>query len=146
MSHSSHDIRVLFCGREIVDPQTVGYCPNILKSLSLISSTHPTPASLFMPLHLSVHLFIPHLSPSPFISISLSVCLYLPPPPPAPAFASSFLIQCVKIGRGYFTILREENAMKKREQQLQKLKEEELNKFQPAKKYSDIQCRSTLMT
>uniref|UniRef100_A0A8C8UBF7 Coiled-coil domain containing 60 n=1 Tax=Peromyscus maniculatus bairdii TaxID=230844 RepID=A0A8C8UBF7_PERMB len=59
---------------------------------------------------------------------------------------SRFLIQCVKIGRGYFTILREENAMKKREQQLQKLKEEELNKFQPAKKYSDIQCRSTLMT
>ncbi|XP_052610899.1 coiled-coil domain-containing protein 60 [Peromyscus californicus insignis] len=59
---------------------------------------------------------------------------------------SRFLIQCVKIGRGYFTILREENAVKKREQQLQKLKEEELNKFQPAKKYSDIQCRGTLMT
>ncbi|CAH6778810.1 Ccdc60 [Phodopus roborovskii] len=57
-----------------------------------------------------------------------------------------FLIQCVKIGRGYFNILREENAMKKRQQQLQKLKEEELNKFQPAKKYSDIHCRDTLLS
>ncbi|KAL1768567.1 hypothetical protein HispidOSU_013788 [Sigmodon hispidus] len=59
---------------------------------------------------------------------------------------SHFLIQCVKIGRGYFTILREETAMKKRQQQLEKLKEEELNKFQPAKKFSDIQCRHTLLT
>ncbi|XP_038202536.1 coiled-coil domain-containing protein 60 isoform X2 [Arvicola amphibius] len=59
---------------------------------------------------------------------------------------SRFLIQRVKIGRGYFSILREENAMKKRQQQLQKLKEEELNKFQPAKKFSDIQCRDTLLT
>ncbi|XP_040587464.1 coiled-coil domain-containing protein 60 isoform X1 [Mesocricetus auratus] len=59
---------------------------------------------------------------------------------------SRFLIQCVKIGRGYFAILREENALKKQQQQLQKLKEEELNKFQPAKKYSDIRCRDTLLT
>nr|XP_048278843.1 coiled-coil domain-containing protein 60 isoform X2 [Myodes glareolus] len=59
---------------------------------------------------------------------------------------SRFLIQRVKIGRGYFSILREENAMKKRQQQLQKMKEEELNKFQPAKKFSDIQCRGTLLT
>ncbi|KAL6083776.1 hypothetical protein STEG23_015948, partial [Scotinomys teguina] len=59
---------------------------------------------------------------------------------------SRLLIQCVKIGRGYFTILREENARKKRERQLQMLKEEELNKFQPAKTFSDIQCRGILMT
>lgn len=59
---------------------------------------------------------------------------------------SRFLIQCVKIGRGYFSILREESAMKKRQQLLQKLKEEELNKFQPAKKFSDLQCRDTLLT
>ncbi|MEJ1281980.1 coiled-coil domain containing 60 [Cricetulus griseus] len=57
-----------------------------------------------------------------------------------------FLMQCVKIGRGYFNILQEENAMKKKQQQLQKLREEELNKFQPAKKYSDIQCRDNMMT
>ncbi|ERE75529.1 coiled-coil domain-containing protein 60 [Cricetulus griseus] len=59
---------------------------------------------------------------------------------------SRFLMQCVKIGRGYFNILQEENAMKKKQQQLQKLREEELNKFQPAKKYSDIQCRDNMMT
>ncbi|XP_050014986.1 coiled-coil domain-containing protein 60 isoform X2 [Alexandromys fortis] len=59
---------------------------------------------------------------------------------------SRFLIQCVKIGRGYFSILREESAMKKRQQLLQKLKEEELNKFQPAKKFSDLQGRDTLLT
>ncbi|NP_808427.1 coiled-coil domain-containing protein 60 isoform 1 [Mus musculus] len=58
---------------------------------------------------------------------------------------SRFLIQCVKIGRGYFNILREENAMKKKQQLLQKLKEEELNKFQPAKKFSDIHCRDNLL-
>lgn len=63
-----------------------------------------------------------------------------------PSLSSSFLMQCVKIGRGYFNILREENAMKKQQQQLQKLQEEELNKFQPAKKFSDIHCRDTLMT
>jgi hypothetical protein len=51
----------------------------------------------------------------------------------------------VKIGRGYFNILREENAMKKKQQLLQKLKEEELNKFQPAKKFSDIHCRDNLL-
>ncbi|XP_021042770.1 coiled-coil domain-containing protein 60 isoform X2 [Mus pahari] len=59
---------------------------------------------------------------------------------------SRFLIQCVKIGRGYFNILREENAMKKKQQQLQKLQEEELNKFQPAKKFSDIHCGDNLLS
>ncbi|XP_051018113.1 coiled-coil domain-containing protein 60 [Acomys russatus] len=59
--------------------------------------------------------------------------------------AESFLIQCVKVGRGYFTILREESAMKKRQQQLQKLREEELNKFQPAKKFSDTHFRRTTL-
>ncbi|KAB0370180.1 hypothetical protein FD755_018142 [Muntiacus reevesi] len=49
------------------------------------------------------------------------------------------LIQWVKIGRGYFTILKEESALKKKQQQLEKLKEEERNKFQPAKMLSDIQ-------
>uniref|UniRef100_A0AC11DTP3 Coiled-coil domain containing 60 n=1 Tax=Ovis aries TaxID=9940 RepID=A0AC11DTP3_SHEEP len=52
---------------------------------------------------------------------------------------SRTLIQWVKIGRGYFTILREESALKKKQQQLEKLKEEERNKFQPAKMLSDIQ-------
>ncbi|KAI4568817.1 hypothetical protein MJG53_014435 [Ovis ammon polii x Ovis aries] len=52
---------------------------------------------------------------------------------------TSTLIQWVKIGRGYFTILREESALKKKQQQLEKLKEEERNKFQPAKMLSDIQ-------
>ncbi|XP_061240825.1 coiled-coil domain-containing protein 60 isoform X4 [Bos javanicus] len=52
---------------------------------------------------------------------------------------SRTLIQWVKIGRGYFTILKEESALKKRQQQLEKLKEEERNKFQPAKRLSDIQ-------
>uniref|UniRef100_A0A452ELD8 Coiled-coil domain containing 60 n=1 Tax=Capra hircus TaxID=9925 RepID=A0A452ELD8_CAPHI len=51
----------------------------------------------------------------------------------------STLIQWVKIGRGYFTILKEESALKKKQQQLEKLKEEERNKFQPAKMLSDIQ-------
>lgn len=59
---------------------------------------------------------------------------------------SRFLIQCVRIGRGYFTMLQEETAFKKHQQHLKKLQEEELNKFQPAKKYSDIQCRDTLLT
>ncbi|XP_075832239.1 coiled-coil domain-containing protein 60 [Microtus pennsylvanicus] len=57
-----------------------------------------------------------------------------------------FLMQCVKIGRGYFSILQEESAVKKRQQLLQKLQEEELNKFQPAKKFSDLQFRDTLLT
>lgn len=88
-----------------------------------------------MPLHLFVHL-----------SLSLSLYIHLALSPPSPlCFSSSFLIQCVKIGRGYFTILREENAMKKRQQQLQKLKEEELNKFQPAEKFSDSHYRSTTL-
>ncbi|CAO2629369.1 Coiled-coil domain-containing protein 60 [Lemmus lemmus] len=55
-------------------------------------------------------------------------------------------MQHVKVGRGYFNILQEENAMKKKQQQLQKLEEEELNKFQPAKKFSDIQSRDTMLT
>ncbi|TKC50897.1 hypothetical protein EI555_010071 [Monodon monoceros] len=58
----------------------------------------------------------------------------------------SILIQWVKIGRGYFTILREESALKKKQQQLQKLKEEERNIFQPAKKMSDIQYGDILLT
>ncbi|XP_037673294.1 coiled-coil domain-containing protein 60 isoform X2 [Choloepus didactylus] len=58
---------------------------------------------------------------------------------------SRLLIQSVKIGRGYFTILREESAMKKRQQQLQKLKEEERNKFQPAKRSSEIHYGDTFM-
>ncbi|KAL4701637.1 hypothetical protein H8959_015641 [Pygathrix nigripes] len=58
---------------------------------------------------------------------------------------SRFLIQSVKIGRGYFAILREETAKKKKQQQLQKLKEEEINKFQPAKKISEIQYGDTLL-
>ncbi|XP_017734556.1 PREDICTED: coiled-coil domain-containing protein 60 isoform X2 [Rhinopithecus bieti] len=59
---------------------------------------------------------------------------------------SRFLIQSVKIGRGYFAILREETAKKKKQQQLQKLKEEEINKFQPAKKISEIQYGDTLLS
>ncbi|XP_004379174.1 coiled-coil domain-containing protein 60 [Trichechus manatus latirostris] len=59
---------------------------------------------------------------------------------------SRFLIQSVKTGRGYFTMLREESAMKKRQQQLQKLEEEERNKFQPAKKISEIHYGNTLLT
>ncbi|XP_058387073.1 coiled-coil domain-containing protein 60 [Diceros bicornis minor] len=59
---------------------------------------------------------------------------------------SRFLIQSVKIGRGYFTMLREESAMKKKQQQLQKLKEEERHKFQPAKKISEIQYGDILLT
>ncbi|XP_007936477.1 coiled-coil domain-containing protein 60 [Orycteropus afer afer] len=56
---------------------------------------------------------------------------------------SRFLIQAVKAGRGYFAILKEESAMKKRQQQLQKLQEEERNKFQPAKKISEIHFGDT---
>eukprot|EP00070_Physeter_catodon_P029460 XP_028336354.1 coiled-coil domain-containing protein 60 [Physeter catodon] len=59
---------------------------------------------------------------------------------------SRILIQWVKIGRGYFTILREESALKRKRQQLQKLKEEERNIFQPAKRMSDIQHGDTLLT
>nr|XP_021531165.1 coiled-coil domain-containing protein 60 isoform X1 [Aotus nancymaae] len=58
---------------------------------------------------------------------------------------SRFLIQSVKIGHGYFAILREESAMKKKQQLLQKLKEEEINKFQPAKKISEIPYGDTLL-
>jgi hypothetical protein len=54
-------------------------------------------------------------------------------------------MQSVKIGRGYFSMLREESAMKKRQQQLEKLKEEEKNKFQPAKKVSEIHFGETLL-
>ncbi|XP_058512918.1 coiled-coil domain-containing protein 60 isoform X1 [Ochotona princeps] len=58
---------------------------------------------------------------------------------------SRLLIQSVKIGRGYFTILREETAMKKRQQQLQKLQEEERNKFQPAMKISEVLYGDSLL-
>ncbi|XP_049643735.1 coiled-coil domain-containing protein 60 [Suncus etruscus] len=51
---------------------------------------------------------------------------------------SRFLIHSVKIGRGYFSMLKEENALKKQRQQLEKIKEEELHRFQPAKKSSDL--------
>ncbi|XP_008067500.1 coiled-coil domain-containing protein 60 [Carlito syrichta] len=56
------------------------------------------------------------------------------------------LIRSVKAGQGYFSILREENEMKKRQQQLQKLNEEERNKFQPAQKISEIRYGETLLT
>ncbi|XP_060238521.1 coiled-coil domain-containing protein 60 [Meriones unguiculatus] len=58
---------------------------------------------------------------------------------------SRFLIRCVKVGRGYFNILREETAMKKKQQQLQKLLEEELEKFQPAQKVSDTHYRDSVI-
>ncbi|KAM5199972.1 coiled-coil domain-containing protein 60 [Hipposideros larvatus] len=57
---------------------------------------------------------------------------------------SRFLVKSVKMGRGYFTMLREENALKKR-QQLQKLKEEERHKFQPARKISEIHYGDILL-
>lgn len=132
---------------EIADPKTEEYGPNTVKSLSLISP--PPLLSLCLSVYLSIRLSFSIISPSHFIPyppIFVSVCLCLPLLPPTPAFLSSFLMQCVKIGRGYFNILQEENAMKKKQQQLQKLREEELNKFQPAKKYSDIQCRDNMMT
>ncbi|XP_055095750.1 coiled-coil domain-containing protein 60 isoform X3 [Symphalangus syndactylus] len=59
---------------------------------------------------------------------------------------SRFLIQSVKIGHGYFAILREETAKKKKKQQLQKLKEEERNKFQPAEKISEIHSGDILLS
>lgn len=43
-------------------------------------------------------------------------------------------------------MLREESAMKKQQQQLQKLKEEEMNKFQPATKLPEIQYGDILLT
>ncbi|XP_055461693.1 coiled-coil domain-containing protein 60 isoform X2 [Psammomys obesus] len=58
---------------------------------------------------------------------------------------SRFLIRCVKVGRGYFNILREETAMKKKQQQLQKLLEEELEKFQPAQKVPDTHYRDSVI-
>nr|XP_020034622.1 coiled-coil domain-containing protein 60 [Castor canadensis] len=59
---------------------------------------------------------------------------------------SRLLMQSVKIGRGYFSMLKEESTMKKRQQQLEKLKEEEKNKFQPAKKVSEIHFGETLLS
>ncbi|XP_006865567.1 PREDICTED: coiled-coil domain-containing protein 60 [Chrysochloris asiatica] len=59
---------------------------------------------------------------------------------------SRLLIQSVKIGHGYFTMLREESAMKKRQQQLQKLEEEKRNQFQPAKKISEMHYGDTRLT
>uniref|UniRef100_A0A8C9QDJ2 Coiled-coil domain containing 60 n=1 Tax=Spermophilus dauricus TaxID=99837 RepID=A0A8C9QDJ2_SPEDA len=61
-----------------------------------------------------------------------------------PCLCSS-LIQAVKMGRGYFTILREESNLKKEQLQLQKLEEEERNKFQPTKKVSEIQLGDSLL-
>ncbi|XP_044097037.1 coiled-coil domain-containing protein 60 [Neovison vison] len=58
---------------------------------------------------------------------------------------SRMLIQSAKIGRGYFSMLREESTLKKKQQQLQKLKEEERHKFQPAKKMSDIHYGEILL-
>ncbi|KAM7051595.1 coiled-coil domain-containing protein 60 isoform 2-T2 [Molossus nigricans] len=58
---------------------------------------------------------------------------------------SRFLIRSVKIGHGYFSMLREESTLKKRQQQLQKLQEEERHKFQPAKKISEIHCGDLIL-
>ncbi|XP_036305562.1 coiled-coil domain-containing protein 60 [Pipistrellus kuhlii] len=59
---------------------------------------------------------------------------------------SRYLIRSVMIGRGYFSMLREESTLKKRQQKLQKLKDEEEHRFQPAKKISDILSRDTVLT
>ncbi|XP_006890558.1 PREDICTED: coiled-coil domain-containing protein 60 [Elephantulus edwardii] len=59
---------------------------------------------------------------------------------------SRFFIQSVKIGRGYFTMLKEESAKKKMDQQRQKMEEEERKKFQPASKSSDIHFGDTLLS
>ncbi|XP_027432183.1 coiled-coil domain-containing protein 60 isoform X5 [Zalophus californianus] len=59
---------------------------------------------------------------------------------------SRVLIRSVKMGRGYFSMLQEESALKKKLQQLQKLKEEERHKFQPAKKMSEIHYGEILLT
>ncbi|XP_064337254.1 coiled-coil domain-containing protein 60 isoform X2 [Camelus dromedarius] len=58
---------------------------------------------------------------------------------------SRILIQSVKIGHGYFSMLREESALKK-QQQRRKLEEEERHKFQPAKKISEIHYGDILLT
>uniref|UniRef100_A0A8C0L1V3 Coiled-coil domain containing 60 n=1 Tax=Canis lupus dingo TaxID=286419 RepID=A0A8C0L1V3_CANLU len=58
---------------------------------------------------------------------------------------SRMLIQSVKAGRGYFDMLREESALKKKQQQLQKLEEEERHKFQPAKRMSEIHYGELLL-
>ncbi|XP_007529371.1 coiled-coil domain-containing protein 60 isoform X2 [Erinaceus europaeus] len=59
---------------------------------------------------------------------------------------SRHLINSVKIGRSYFNILREESALKKKQQQLQKLKEEEMHKFQPAQQLSDTHYGELLLS
>ncbi|KAM6155754.1 coiled-coil domain-containing protein 60 [Rhynchocyon petersi] len=59
---------------------------------------------------------------------------------------SRFFIKSVKVGRGYFTMLREENTRKKMDQQRQKLEEEEKNKFQPARMISDTQFSDSLLS
>uniref|UniRef100_G1MC77 Coiled-coil domain containing 60 n=1 Tax=Ailuropoda melanoleuca TaxID=9646 RepID=G1MC77_AILME len=51
---------------------------------------------------------------------------------------SRMLLRSVKAGRGYLDMLREERALKEKQEQLQKLKEEERHKFQPAEKTSEI--------
>lgn len=70
------------------------------------------------------------------------VVLSLPLPQPP---TCSMLIQSVKAGRGYFDMLREESALKKKQQQLQKLEEEERHKFQPAKRMSEIHYGELLL-
>ncbi|XP_042766732.1 coiled-coil domain-containing protein 60 isoform X1 [Panthera leo] len=59
---------------------------------------------------------------------------------------SRMLIRLVKTGRGYFSMLQEESALKKKQQYLQKLKEEERHKFQPAKKISEVHYGDILLT
>ncbi|XP_036785383.2 coiled-coil domain-containing protein 60 isoform X4 [Manis pentadactyla] len=59
---------------------------------------------------------------------------------------SRFLIQSVRTGRGYFTMLREESASRKRQLQLQKLEEEQRHQFQPPEKISEIPYRDSLLT
>uniref|UniRef100_H0VTL9 Coiled-coil domain containing 60 n=1 Tax=Cavia porcellus TaxID=10141 RepID=H0VTL9_CAVPO len=59
---------------------------------------------------------------------------------------SRLLVQYAKAGRGYFNFLKEESATKRKQQQLQKLKEEERNKFQPAKKLPEIHEDALLTT
>ncbi|XP_044897052.1 coiled-coil domain-containing protein 60 isoform X2 [Felis catus] len=59
---------------------------------------------------------------------------------------SRMLIRSVKTGRGYFSMLQEESALKKKQQYLQKLKEEERHKFQPAKKISEVHYGDILLT
>ncbi|EPY74959.1 coiled-coil domain-containing protein 60-like protein [Camelus ferus] len=62
------------------------------------------------------------------------------------AFGKAAQGKSVKIGHGYFSMLREESALKKQQQQRRKLEEEERHKFQPAKKISEIHYGDILLT